>query len=91
MAARRPAHDTIACRNWLLELSSTQLEFDRDGYTNGTSGSALVVDPDPATGLGAVVGVIGGYQQGGNTPAVSYAAAFDQKTRSLDAQAVAAS
>jgi V8-like Glu-specific endopeptidase len=70
----------IACRNWLREFSSTQLEFDCEGYSNGTSGSAVVVDRDPATGLGTVVGVIGGYQQGGTT----------QTTRALYALAAAA-
>lgn len=80
----------IACRNSLLAFSATQIEFDCDGYTNGTSGSAIVVDPDPSTGLGTVVGVIGGYEQGGNTPSVSYAAAFGGTTRALYAAAVAA-
>jgi hypothetical protein len=28
---------------------------------------------DPRTGLGTVIGVIGGYQEGGDTNAVSYA------------------
>jgi V8-like Glu-specific endopeptidase len=83
--------EPIACRNALLELSSTQLEFDCDGYTDGTSGSALVVDSDPGTGLGTVVGVIGGYEQGGNTASVSYAAAFGVNTRTLYWQAVEAS
>ena len=80
----------IACRNVLLRLSPTQLEFDCDGYTNGTSGSAVVVDADASTGLGTVVGVIGGYQQGGNTPSVSYAAAFNGTTKALYEQAVRA-
>ena len=80
----------IACRNVLLRFSSTQLEFDCDGYTNGTSGSAVVVDADAATGLGTVVGVIGGYQQGGNTPSVSYAAAFNATTKALCQQALRA-
>lgn len=38
---------------------------------------------DPATGNGTVVGVIGGYQQGGDSPAVSYAAMFGQNVLSL--------
>jgi len=44
------------------------------GYTAGTSGGPLLADIDAATGLGAVIGVIGGYQQGGRTDAISYAA-----------------
>lgn len=80
----------IACTNLLLDYSATQLEFDCGGYTNGTSGSALVVGADPATGLGTAVGVIGGFEQGGDTPAVSYAAAFGASTQALYRLAVAA-
>jgi V8-like Glu-specific endopeptidase len=84
------ANHAIKCSKPLRAFSPTQLEFDCDGYTNGTSGSALVVDADPVTGLGTVVGVIGGYQQGGNTPSVSYAAAFSGSTWSLYRQVVKA-
>lgn len=73
----------ISCSNALVAFSSTQLEFDCAGYTNGTSGSALVVDADPVTGLGTVAGVIGGYEEGGDTPDVSYAAAFGTATAAL--------
>jgi V8-like Glu-specific endopeptidase len=77
------ADTAISCSNSLRRLSSTQLEFDCGGYTNGTSGSALVVNPSPATGLGTVVGVIGGYEEGGRTPSVSYSAAFGASALSL--------
>ena len=80
----------ITCSNSLLALGATQIEFDCDGYTNGTSGSAIVVAADPNTGLGTVVGVIGGYEQGGYTPSVSYAAAFTKTTQALYAAAMAA-
>ncbi|HXF20282.1 MAG TPA: hypothetical protein VN597_07475 [Streptosporangiaceae bacterium] len=42
-----------------------------------------------ATGLGTVIGVIGGYQQGGNTPSVSYSAGFGRAVRTLYEAAVA--
>jgi V8-like Glu-specific endopeptidase len=84
------ADAAVACTNALVELSPTQMRFDCDGYTGGTSGSALVVDPDPATGLGTVVGVIGGYQKGGYTPSISYASAFDAGTIRLYRLAIAA-
>jgi hypothetical protein len=64
----------VTCQNTTRLFSRSQLEFDCDGYSGGTSGSPLVAAVDPATGLGTVIGVIGGYQQGGNTDAVSYAA-----------------
>ena len=78
------ASDTaIACSRALGRFTATQMEFDCDGYTPGTSGSALVVGADPRTGLGTLVGVIGGYQEGGDTPAVSYAATFGTRARAL--------
>jgi hypothetical protein len=36
----------------------------------------VLTDVDPATGIGTLVGVIGGYQTGGNRSDISYAAAF---------------
>jgi V8-like Glu-specific endopeptidase len=63
----------ISCLNRAARFRPTELEFDCDGYTNGTSGSALLAGVDPRTGLGTVIGVIGGYQEGGDTNSVSYA------------------
>jgi len=66
----------IRCGNLARRFSPTQLVFDCGGYTDGTSGGPLLEDVNPTTGLGTVIGVIGGYQQGGDTPSVSYAARF---------------
>jgi V8-like Glu-specific endopeptidase len=66
----------IRCGNLARRFSPTQLVFDCGGYTDGTSGGPLLDDVNPTTGLGTVIGVIGGYQQGGDTPSVSYAARF---------------
>lgn len=52
-------------------------------YTVGTSGSPFLVDVDPQTGDGMVIGVLGGYQLGGSTPNVSYSAAFGQNVQAL--------
>ncbi len=38
---------------------------------------------NPATGLGSVIGVIGGYEQGGYSADVSYAARFGASTEAL--------
>ena len=70
------ANVPILCDNRAREFSPTQLEFDCGGYTDGTSGAPLLEDVSPLTGLGTVIGVIGGYEQGGDTPSVSYAAQF---------------
>jgi len=70
-------------------FSATQLEFDCGGYTVGTSGGPFLADVDSATGQGTVIGVIGGYQQGGDTPQVSYAAVFGSGVAQLYATAEA--
>jgi V8-like Glu-specific endopeptidase len=64
----------ITCINWSSQHSATQMEFDCAGYSDGTSGSPWVTDYDPQQHTGTIVGVIGGYQQGGDTPSVSYSA-----------------
>jgi V8-like Glu-specific endopeptidase len=48
--------------------------FDCPNYQDGTSGGPWITDD------GSVVGVIGGYQQGGDTPDTSYSALFDSGT-----------
>lgn len=66
----------IWCVNWTKNFSRTQLEFDCGGYTDGTSGGPFLTDVSTASGQGTVIGVIGGYQQGGFTPSVSYSSVF---------------
>jgi hypothetical protein len=77
----------ISCVNWAKKFSPTQLQFDCDGYTDGTSGGPFLADA--TTGHGTVIGVIGGYEQGGDTPQVSYAAAFGKTVAALYRSAVA--
>lgn len=71
------------CMNWTSSFSSTQLEFDCDGYTDGTSGAPFLADVSAMTGQGTVIGVIGGYEQGGDSPSVSYSVAFGTAVASL--------
>ena len=73
----------IACRNWTREPMSDQLEFDCGGYTDGTSGGPFLADVNPLTGQGTVIGVIGGYEQGGLTPQVSYSSMFRANVAAL--------
>lgn len=54
-----------------------QLTFTCEGYPNGTSGSPWIISDNSAYGL------IGGFQQGGATPAVSYSPYFDANVRDL--------
>jgi V8-like Glu-specific endopeptidase len=79
----------ITCQNRLRQPMAGQLEFDCDDYTNGTSGGPFLTDVDQATGQGLVIGVIGGYQQGGDTPQVSYSAVLGANAAALYEQAVA--
>ena len=79
----------VTCQNRLRQPMAGQLEFDCDGYTNGTSGGPFLSEVDQATGQGLVIGVIGGYQQGGNTPQVSYSAVLGANAAALYKTAVA--
>lgn len=79
----------ITCTNYTTEFTSTQLQWDCDNYPDGTSGSPFLTDYNPQTGLGTVVGVIGGYQTGGDTPDVSYSVRFGDAVSQLLAQAEA--
>jgi V8-like Glu-specific endopeptidase len=79
----------IACVNWAKPFSPTQLEFDCDGYTDGTSGGPFLSGITSGIGRGTVIGVIGGHEQGGNTPDVSYAAALGPAAAALYRSAVA--
>jgi V8-like Glu-specific endopeptidase len=78
----------ITCKSWTRASGAHQMEFDCGGYTDGTSGGQFLANVDPATGLGTVIGVIGGYQQGGNTPSVSYSVRFGQAVQALYETAV---
>jgi Trypsin len=79
----------IACLNTLKPFQATQSEFDCGGFADGSSGGPLLLGIDPASGRGSLVGVIGGYEEGGLTPEVSYAAALGDSVRSLYQQALA--
>jgi len=79
----------VTCQNWLREPMADQLEFDCGGYTDGTSGGPFLSEVDQATGQGMVIGVIGGYQQGGFTPQVSYSAVLGANAAALYKTAVA--
>ncbi|MFJ1758308.1 trypsin-like serine peptidase [Kitasatospora sp. NPDC088134] len=71
----------ITCRTTAVTAGPNGRRFDCSGFTDGTSGSPWV------TADGRVIGVIGGYQQGGDTADTSYSPAFDQRTADLYRQA----
>lgn len=73
----------IVCHGTSSQADTYQMRVDCAGFTTGTSGGPWVVDPDPATGLGTVVGVIGGYLYGGDDPDTSYSSYFDTDVATL--------
>ncbi len=79
----------ITCVNWTSRQSATQLRFACEGYTGGTSGSPWVTRFNARSRTGTIVGVIGGYQEGGDTPSVSYSVRFGPGIRQLYEQATA--
>jgi V8-like Glu-specific endopeptidase len=83
------SNQAIACQNWTSEPMPDQLEFDCAGYTDGTSGGPFLAGVNPLNGEGTLIGVIGGYEQGGSTPQVSYSAMFGANVAALYQVAVA--
>jgi V8-like Glu-specific endopeptidase len=76
-------NEPVWCVNWTKSFSPTQLQFDCDGYTDGTSGGPFLSDVSSVSGEGTIIGVIGGYEQGGLTPSVSYASVFGAEVAAL--------
>ncbi|WIY03105.1 trypsin-like peptidase domain-containing protein [Amycolatopsis mongoliensis] len=70
----------VVCTGTTTRFETYQLRVACPGFPDGTSGGPWV------TG-GAVVGVIGGYQLGGDTPDVSYSPYFDDDIAKLYASA----
>ncbi|GLW69153.1 hypothetical protein Kpho02_14520 [Kitasatospora phosalacinea] len=68
----------VVCTNTTSRQDTYQRRIDCPAFPGGTSGGPFV---DAATGQ--VIGVIGGYQQGGATDDVSYSAAFDHTIADL--------
>jgi V8-like Glu-specific endopeptidase len=58
--------EPIGCQNTTEAYSDTQLRFDCAGFPAGTSGGPMLTEIDPANGRGTVIGVIGGYEEGGD-------------------------
>ncbi|WP_327696472.1 serine protease [Streptomyces sp. NBC_00459] len=67
----------LSCTNRPTAQSRTQQRIDCPGFTDGTSGSPWVDEE------GEVVGVLGGFEQGGSTDDVSYSAVLGSAAASL--------
>jgi len=85
-ATERPVTCTAVAQR--LHLAGyQQLVFDCGGFTDGTSGGPFLLHPG-RDGTGQVIGVIGGYQQGGDLPNISYSALFLQNVAALYKKAI---
>jgi hypothetical protein len=82
-------NEPIYCENWTSQPMADQLQFDCGGYTDGTSGGPFLTHVSSSTGQGTVIGVIGGYEQGGDVPQVSYSIEFGPNVAALYQEAVA--
>lgn len=78
----------ISCFNSTTQQSSTQMKIACTGFPGGTSGSPWLTSFDKGTRTGTVIGVIGGYQQGGDTDDISYSPYFGDKVQALYNKAV---
>ena len=79
----------VICANRTHPFGRHQLRFDCGGYPDGTSGGPFLARWNGAAGTGTVIGVIGGYEQGGYLESVSYSPRFGHAIRSLYRTAVA--
>ncbi len=73
----------IICRRRTRPFGSHQMKFVCGGFTGGTSGGPFLARMSGSTGQGTVIGIIGGYEQGGDLASVSYSARFSQAMRAL--------
>ncbi|MFD2469259.1 trypsin-like serine peptidase [Amycolatopsis silviterrae] len=82
------AEQPVVCTGTTTQSDTYQQRVACPGFPDGTSGGPWVIDQDPDTGTGTVIGTIGGYQTGGDTPDVSYSAYFDDDIAQLYKSAI---
>jgi hypothetical protein len=77
----------IKCATASFEFETGQMEFYCNSFWDGTSGGPWIVKFNQVTGSGAVIGNIGGYEQGGDEPWASYSDYYTSPILTLFAQA----
>lgn len=77
------------CQNTTSRQDTYQLKVACAGFPTGTSGGPWVTGQDPKTRLGTVIGVIGGFEYGGDDPDTSYSSYFDTDVQALYRQTTA--
>ena len=78
-----PADKPIYCNVTTHKAFKYQIKFDCNGFYGGTSGSPWIKNYNRATRRGDVLGVIGGYQEGGKYDWRSYSSVFDKDINKL--------
>ncbi|HEX6470573.1 MAG TPA: trypsin-like peptidase domain-containing protein [Streptosporangiaceae bacterium] len=78
-----PVDEPIYCNVTTHKAFRYQIRFDCNGFYGGTSGSPWIKNYDTTTRRGDVLGVIGGYQEGGRYDWRSYSPVFDKDIRHL--------
>jgi V8-like Glu-specific endopeptidase len=68
--------EPVRCATKSFKFKTGQMEFYCHDYGGGTSGGPWILGYDSHNGAGAVFGVIGGYQQGGDREWSSYSPYF---------------
>jgi V8-like Glu-specific endopeptidase len=79
--------EPVRCQTHSFEFRAGQLKFYCHDFQNGTSGGPWIAGFNASTGTGTVIGVIGGYEQGGDYDWASYSPYFGSAVRSLFQQA----
>jgi len=79
----------IACDNTTTRQDPDYLKFPCADFYGGTSGSPFVTGYNEQTGTGTLVGVLGGYEEGGSTPDVSYSDSLGDDIKKLYNEAIA--
>jgi V8-like Glu-specific endopeptidase len=80
-STKRPVSCVAPARTFRTD--SHQMVFDCDDFTTGTSGGPFLARVNAKTGDGTVIGVIGGWQEGGDSPSESYSPRFFTNVRDL--------
>jgi V8-like Glu-specific endopeptidase len=85
-----PASDDapVTCDNNTTEQPTGFLQFPCADYYGGTSGSPWLTDYNAQTRTGTIVGVLGGYEEGGSTPDISYSDNLGDDIKALYDQAI---
>ena len=78
-SAERP----ITCTGETKPFGAHEMEFDCGGYTDGTSGGPFLARTGSSISTWTVIGVIGGYEEGGDIASVSYSPRFSAAVRAL--------